>query len=240
MASQFENAGLGNFGREGQFSRGGPINELVKLLPAFGAAYGLVKSGAVDKLNADNWLSNPKKAMSNAILGSAPPADAGKNGTALGGLSPLIPLSLNESISPNGAISNFENSISDLEKQVKNWNSSDATSNNSTQPVAPEALTTFNTEGASSAAVNSGHPQQSNLDAAHQENSNAVLQAFPTVSPITVNPLKETNANQAASSDAALSRASEPSSNPKPVNPGGGSDIGAQIGLSILSKFLAL
>ena len=72
MPSQFENAGLGMFGREGQFSRGGPVNELVKLLPAAGLAYGLIKSGAVDKANMGGWFSNPTKALGNAITGSAP------------------------------------------------------------------------------------------------------------------------------------------------------------------------
>lgn len=60
------------FGREGQFSRGGPVNELVKLLPAAGLAYGLIKSGAVNKANMGGWFSNPMKAMGNAITGSAP------------------------------------------------------------------------------------------------------------------------------------------------------------------------
>ena len=102
MASQFENAGLGMFGREGQFSRGGPVNDLVKLLPAFGAAYGLIKSGAVDKLNAGNWLSNPTKAMTNAITGSAPAPASSRSAvaptpvsdsspTALSGLDSVIP-----------------------------------------------------------------------------------------------------------------------------------------------------
>jgi hypothetical protein len=214
------------FGREGQFSRGGPINELVKLLPAFGAAYGLVKSGAVDKLNADNWLSNPKKAMSNVIFGSAPPTDTGKNGISLGGIAP------NETLSPNGALATAEKPMSELESQVRNRDPNAATSDSSAQAVTPAPITQFDLSGANSAPINSGNAQQSNLDAAHQ--------MFPTDNLITPDSLKDVTATQAASSDAALSRASEPSSNPKPVNPGGGSDIGAQIGLSILSKFLAL
>ena len=234
MASQFENAGLGNFGREGQFSRGGPINELVKLLPAFGAAYGLVKSGAVDKLNADNWLSNPKKAMSNAILGSAPPADVGKSGIAPSGA---------QSISEPASIpmdDNYAKRLSAVNAEADSFLADDT----SAQAVATQPVTKFDLSGASSAPINSGNPQQSNFDNAHQENSNAVHQVFPTGSPITVDPLKETNANQTASSDAALANAYAPPDKNAAANPAGspsgGSDIGAQIGLSILSKFLAL
>lgn len=73
MPSQFENAGLGMFGREGQFSRGGPVNELVKLLPAAGLAYGLIKSGAVSKANMGELFSNPMKAVGNAVTGGAEP-----------------------------------------------------------------------------------------------------------------------------------------------------------------------
>lgn len=72
MATAFDGAGMGMFGREGQFSRGGPVNELVKLLPAAGLAYGLIKSGAVDKANMGGFFSNPTKALGNAITGSAP------------------------------------------------------------------------------------------------------------------------------------------------------------------------
>jgi len=82
MATAFDGAGMGMFGKEAQFTKGGPVNELVKLLPAAGLAYGLVKSGAVDKLNAQDWMSNPTKALGNAITGSAP-APAGTNGTAV-------------------------------------------------------------------------------------------------------------------------------------------------------------
>jgi hypothetical protein len=94
MATAFDGMGLGMLGREGQFSRGGPVNDLVKLLPAFGAAYGLVKSGAVDKLNAGNWLSNPTKAMTNAITGSAPAPDSSSSAVA------PTPVSDNTTVSP--------------------------------------------------------------------------------------------------------------------------------------------
>lgn len=77
MPSQFENAGLGMFGGERQFARGGPVNDLIKMLPAAGLAYGLVKSGAVDKLNAGKLFSNPSNVLGNAITNSAPaPADS--------------------------------------------------------------------------------------------------------------------------------------------------------------------
>jgi hypothetical protein len=82
MATAFDGAGMGMFGREAQFTKGGPVNELVKLLPAAGLAYGLVKSGAVGKLNAQDWMSNPTKALGNAITGSAP-APAGADGNAV-------------------------------------------------------------------------------------------------------------------------------------------------------------
>jgi len=82
MATAFDGAGMGMFGREAQFTKGGPVNDLIKLLPAAGLAYGLVKSGAVGKLNAQDWMSNPTKALGNAITGSAP-APAGADGTAV-------------------------------------------------------------------------------------------------------------------------------------------------------------
>jgi len=77
MPSQFENAGLGMFRGEHQFARGGPVNDLIKMLPAAGLAYGLVKSGAVDKLNAGKLFSNPANVLGNAITNSAPaPTDS--------------------------------------------------------------------------------------------------------------------------------------------------------------------
>jgi len=82
MASQFENAGLGMFGREGQFSRGGPVNELVKMAPALGLVYGLVKSGALGKGTASKFLTDPKQALSDTVTGSAP-APVGTDGTAV-------------------------------------------------------------------------------------------------------------------------------------------------------------
>lgn len=92
MATAFDGAGMGMFGREGQFSRGGPVNELVKLLPAAGLAYGLIKSGAVSKANMGGFFSNPTKALGNAITGSAPaPSDST--------VSPIQPTSLT---SPSG------------------------------------------------------------------------------------------------------------------------------------------
>ena len=72
MATAFDGAGLGLFGQEARFTKGGPVNELVKLLPAAGLAIGLIKSGAVDKANMGGWFSNPTKALGNAITGSAP------------------------------------------------------------------------------------------------------------------------------------------------------------------------
>ena len=82
MATAFDGAGMGMFGQEARFTKGGPVNDLIKLLPAAGLAYGLVKSGAVDKLNAQDWMSNPTKALGNAITGSAP-APVGADGTAV-------------------------------------------------------------------------------------------------------------------------------------------------------------
>lgn len=82
MATAFDGLGMGMLGREAQFTKGGPVNDLIKLLPAAGLAYGLVKSGAVDKLNAQDWMSNPTKALGNAITGSAP-APAGADGNAV-------------------------------------------------------------------------------------------------------------------------------------------------------------
>lgn len=72
MATAFDGAGMGMFGQEARFTKGGPVNELVKLLPAAGLAYGLIKSGAVSKANMGGFFSNPTKALGNAITGSAP------------------------------------------------------------------------------------------------------------------------------------------------------------------------
>ena len=82
MATAFDGAGMGMFGREAQFTKGGPINELVKLLPAAGLAYGLIKSGAVSKANMGGFFSNPTKVLGNAITGSAP-APVGTDRTAV-------------------------------------------------------------------------------------------------------------------------------------------------------------
>lgn len=122
MATAFDGAGMGMFGQEGKFSRGGPINELVKLVPALGAVYGLVKSGAVDRLNADNWLSNPRKAMADAVLGgSAPPVGSGKAGIKPSGM---------ESISTPAAPSALDSVIpAEFPSYIKDWNP-DAVSTN--------------------------------------------------------------------------------------------------------------
>lgn len=82
MATAFDGLGMGMLGGEARFTKGGPVNDLIKMLPAAGLAYGLVKSGAVGKLNAQDWMSNPKKALGNAITGSAP-APAGADGNAV-------------------------------------------------------------------------------------------------------------------------------------------------------------
>lgn len=82
MATAFDGLGMGMLGQEARFTKGGPVNDLLKMLPAAGLAYGLVKSGAVGKLNAQDWMSNPTKALGNAITGSAP-APAGADGNAV-------------------------------------------------------------------------------------------------------------------------------------------------------------
>jgi hypothetical protein len=175
MASQFENAGLGMFGREGQFSRGGPINELVKLVPALGAVYGLVKSGAVDKLNADNWLSNPRKAMADAVLGgSAPPVGSGEAGIKPSGM---------ESISTPAASSGLDSvKPAIFPSYIKDWD--------------PDAVNT------DPAMVDSANTHQLNLDAANQtfptgddasgnvENSSAIPSQATTIDPATTAPIR--------------------------------------------------
>ena len=169
MASPFANLGLGMMGSEGNFVKGGPVNDLVKMLPAFGAAYGLVKSGAVDKLNAGSLFSNPKQATSNYLFGNTSPA--GSVPAPATGASPAAVPDIDNSGATTAPVNRTY-----LQSPLPSINATPETTSPSIDDQVQDAIPSFTPIKSSADLTNSGVTSNALDNSSQQANSNSVLQ----------------------------------------------------------------